>query len=408
MAWNEPGGKDPWGNRQNDQGPPDLDEILRKLQRKMGGLFGGGRGGSQPTPTASMGPLIALVIAVLVVWVAVGGFYVVDEGKRGVVTRFGAWRETAMPGPHWHWPWPIERHAIVDIEQTQSIEIGSPGLQGQGRQASLDESSMLTRDEKIMEVRLTVQYKIKDPRAYLFNVNNPEETLRDVTQSALREVIGRNVLDYVLGPGQTAVSTEISQMIQAVLDEYQTGLDLIGEVKLQKVQLPDQVQQAVADQTKAREDKQRYIFEAEAYKNDVVPKAGGRAARVLAEAEAYRERVIAQAEGETSRFLQVLAEYRKAPEVMRKRMYLETLESVMSQTGKVIVGEGAGNSLNVLPLDRMLQNSAASSGAASIHADGTNSGIALMPSASAGGGSLDGSARSSARDPESARSREGR
>lgn len=358
MAWNEPGGgKDPWGNRQNEPGPPDLDQILRKIQEKMGSLFGGGGGGGSANPSPSMaGPIGVVLVILFVLWLGVGGFYTVDQGKRGVVTRFGAWVQTTMPGPHWHIPWPIERVEKVDVEQTQTVEIGYGSSAGDVDRSPLDEALMLTKDENIVDVRLAVQYKIKDPRAYLFSVRNPEESLRDVTESALREVVGRSTMDYVLGAGQTAVSIDVAKIVRSVLDEYDTGLELIGEVKLQKVQLPEPVQPAVADQTKAREDKQRYIFEAEAYMNEVLPKAGGQAARVMSEAEAYRQRVIAQAEGDASRFEKIVSEYRKAPEVTRKRMYIETIESVLAQTSKVVVG-ASGNQLNVLPLDKLMQAS---------------------------------------------------
>jgi membrane protease subunit HflK len=364
MAWNEPGGsnRDPWGGGGRDQGPPDLDEIVRKLSGKFGGLFGGKRGGgagsgggggggpSRPTPTG----LWVIAGIVLVGWV-LSGIYIVEEGKRGVVLRFGRYVDTTMPGPHWRLPFPFERHEVVDVEQRRAEEIG---YRSGGRQTTMRsvprEALMLTQDENIVDVRLSVQYQIKNPRDYLFNVREPDLTLRQVIESAARETIGKNTMDFVLTEGRSNIVADIEELSQKILDTYGTGLQLTN-VNLQDAQPPEEVQDAFADAIKAREDEQRLKNEAEAYANEVIPKARGQAARRLEEASAYKEQVIAQAEGEASRFEQLLAEYQKAPGVTRERLYLETMESILARTNKVIMDVSGGNSLFYLPLDRMLR-----------------------------------------------------
>jgi HflK protein len=343
MAWNEPGnsgGKDPWGGRNSEQGPPDLDEVVRKLQDKFGGLFGQGRGrGNGGASAGSAGMVLALALAL---W-ALSGIYIVDEGQRGVVLQFGSYKETTMPGLNWY-PRFIQTVETVDISSVRSMELG--------RRA--DEALMLTQDENIIDVKFTVQYQVKDARDYLFNVRDPDQTLREATESAIREVIGQSEMDFVITGGRSEVVDRIKVLVQSILDRYRAGLTVVN-FNMQDAQAPEQVQGAFADAVKAREDEQRFKNEAEAYANDVLPKARGQAARLIEEANAYRDQVIAAAEGETARFLSVLAQYEKAPAVTRKRLYLESMESVLGQSSKVLVDTKGGNNLLYLPLDKLMQ-----------------------------------------------------
>lgn len=362
MAWNEPGGgKDPWGGRGGDQGPPDLDEIVRKMQDKVGGLFGGRKGGGGGARGGAGGGRFALgliVAAAVIAWLAFG-IYIVEEGKRGVVLRFGQFSEITMPGPHWHIPFPIEQAQIVDVGQRRFVEVGyRSGAGGSGQVSVPREALMLTRDENIVDIRIAVQYQVKDPREYLFNVRDPDITLKQATESAIREVIGKSNMDFVLTEGRTEVAMQTKGLIQGILDQYQAGI-LITTVNLQDAQPPEEVQGSFADAIKAREDEVRQKNEAEAYANDIIPRARGAAARVLEEANGYKLSVIARAEGESSRFDQLLTEYTEAPEVTRKRLYLDTMQRVMANSGKVTVDVSKGNNLLYLPLDQMLQGAAA-------------------------------------------------
>jgi len=343
MAWNEPGnsgGKDPWGGRNSEQGPPDLDEVVRKLQDKFGGLFGQGKGrGNGGASAGSAGMVLVLALAL---W-ALSGIYIVDEGQRGVVLQFGSYKETTMPGLNWY-PRFIQTVEKVDISSVRSMELG--------RRA--DEALMLTQDENIIDVKFTVQYQVKDARDYLFNVRDPDQTLREATESAIREVIGQSEMDFVITGGRSEVVERIKVLVQSILDRYRAGLTVVN-FNMQDAQAPEQVQGAFADAVKAREDEQRFKNEAEAYANDVLPKARGQAARLIEEANAYRDQVIAAAEGETARFLSVLAQYEKAPAVTRKRLYLDSMESVLGQSSKVLVDTKGGNNLLYLPLDKLMQ-----------------------------------------------------
>ena len=373
MAWNEPGGdkdRDPWRSGSSDKGPPDLDEIVRNLQNKLGGLFGGrGRrpsrgngsdggngsgddGGSQlPRRFAGFGINFLLVIAVAA-WV-LSGIYIIDEGKRGVVLRFGAYSETTQPGPHWR-PRFIDEVEVVDVETRRFVEIGyrSGGRQSGGGTV-LRESLMLTEDENIVDLQLAVQYQIADARDFLFNVRDPIVTLSAVTESSIREVVGKEIMDFVLTEGRSEVVAEAKTLIQETLDIYKTGI-VVTNVNLRDAQPPEEVQASFEDAIKAREDEQRLKNEAEAYANEVIPKARGEAARVLEESVAYRDQVVAGAEGETSRFSQVLAEYEKAPAITRERLYIDAMQNVLANSTKVMLDVESGNNLMVLPLDRLL------------------------------------------------------
>ncbi|NOX75823.1 MAG: FtsH protease activity modulator HflK [Gammaproteobacteria bacterium] len=371
MAWNEPGGsgnKDPWGGRGGkDQGPPDLDEVVKKLQEKLGNLFGGAKGGGSSSSGGGSGSgkagsigvgLIAVVL--LGVWIF-SGIYIVDEGTRGVELRFGQYNTTTQPGPHWY-PRGIDSVEIVDISQIRSLSIGfrSSGAGGRGAGSSVGrESLMLTQDENIVDIKLAVQYKVKSASDYLFNVKDPEVSLRQVIESAVREVVGKNNMDYILKEGRAEVTAQTREHVQEIMDTYGTGL-FITTVNLQDAQPPEQVQDAFADAVKAQGDQARAVNEAEGYSNDIIPRARGKAARQMAEGNAYKEQVIAEATGEASRFTQVLTEYQKAPEVTRKRLYLEAVESVMANTSKVLVDVKGGNNILYLPLDRLMNRGTSS------------------------------------------------
>ena len=365
MAWNQPGGNgdDPWGNRGQQQGPPDLDEVLRKLQDKLNGLFGGKPGPSSPgggSGSGGSGGGISLkfggigigvvLIGALAVW-AVAGFFVVEPPERGVVLRFGAFDREVGPGLNWR-PYFIDTVEIVNVAEIRREEIGFRSAAG-GQGSVPTEALMLTGDENIIDVHFVVQYRVKDAANYRFNVVEPDLTVRQATESAVREIVGRSKMDFVLTEGRNAVATEAENLIQEILDRYNAGLQ-ITSVNMQDAQPPREVQDAFNDAVKAREDEVRLTNEARAYAADILPKARGEAEAIRQAAEGYRQRVVAGAEGETDRFLKVLTEYQKAPEVTRKRLYLETVETVLSNTSKIMVDVKGGNNLLYLPLDRIL------------------------------------------------------
>ncbi|MGD7036693.1 FtsH protease activity modulator HflK [Methylotuvimicrobium buryatense] len=359
MSWNEPGGgkKDPWSGRGgDDKGPPDLDEAIRALQEKIGGIFGGGGGGGGSSPGASMKGFGFLIGGAVVLW-GLSGFYIVDEGNHGVVTRFGKYTETTQAGLNWHIPVPIESVELVNVRRQRFIEVGYRSGGAQQTLGSVPkEALMLTKDENIVDVRLAVQYQVKDAKDFLFNVVSPEITLKQVTEAAQRGVVGSSKMDFVLTEGRTEIVAQIREEIQDVMDSYKSGVQ-ITSVNLQDAQPPEQVQGAFEDAIKAREDQQRLINEAEAYSNDVIPKARGAAARKMQEAEGYKQQVIARAEGEASRFLALLGEYKKAPEVTRKRLYIESVQSVLTHSNTVFLDVKSGNNLMYLPLDKIIKQS---------------------------------------------------
>ncbi len=338
MAWNEPGGggRDPWGGGRGDQGPPDLDEVFRRLSQRLGGLFGGRRGGARAGGGRSGGGLWLVGVAVAV-WL-LSGIYIVGPAERGVVLRFGKYVGTTMPGPHWHWPYPIERVEKVDVDRIRQAE---------------HKALMLTRDENIVDVDVGVQYRVQDPKAYLFHVRNPELTVVQAVESAIREVVGKSEMDFVLTEGRTEVAARTQRLAQAILDRYGTGVQLT-KVNLKDAQPPEEVQAAFADAIKAREDEQRYKNEAEAYANEIIPKARGRAARQIEDANAYKAEVVARAKGETARFLALLREYQRAPQVTRERLYIDAMEHVFGNATKVVVDVERGSPLLYIPLDRLM------------------------------------------------------
>ena len=348
MSWNEPGGgnnkgpKDPWGG--GDQGPPDLDEALKKLQEKLGGLFGGGKsssggssgGGGRAIPGALLG---VIAMGALVVW-ALMGFYQVDQQERAVVLRFGKYLETVQPGLQWNPP-------LID----EVIKVNTTKV----RSATLREI-MLTQDENIVEVKLSVQYVINDPDKFVLKVREPERSLQHASQSALRHVVGGTSMDMVLTEGRAQIALDVRERLQESLDMYETGI-LVSKVNVDESKPPSQVQAAFDDVIKAREDEERVKNEAQAYANAVVPEARGAAQRQIEEANAYKEQVIANADGEANRFLKLLTEYRKAPEVTRERLYLDAVQAVYSNTSKVMVDVEGGNNMMYLPLDKLAEQS---------------------------------------------------
>ncbi len=338
MAWNEPGkGKDPWSGRGDDKGPPDLDEIVRNLQKRLGGLFGGG-GSSSSGGSGPLG-LSVLAIFVLVGWAATG-LYKVDDAERGVVLRFGEFHQATMPGLHWRIPYPVDTVEKVNIANIDRYNY---------------KTQMLTADENIVTIDLAVQYRRSDPKAYLFNVRNPDTTLAEVGESAIREVVGKNKLDFVLREGRAEIAERTRELMQATLDAYGTDIE-VTSVNLHDANFPSAVEASVQDAIKAREDRERLSLEAQAYANDILPRARGAAARQIEAANAYREQVIANAQGNASRFTQLLTEYEKAPEVTRERLYLEAIEEVLTNSTKVLLDTGGSGSLMYLPLDKLIEN----------------------------------------------------
>ena len=342
MGWNEPPdnrGQDPWGNRGRGEGPPDLDDIVRKMQEGFGGLFGG-KPSKQKKERRGFPFSWLAVVVVLVLLLLVDITYLIDQQERGVVMRFGRYEKTLQPGLNFVFPSLVDRVVTVNVGQVRSIT---------------HKASMLTQDENIVDVEVAVQWRINDPADFIFNVKDPALTLRQVTESAVRAVIGQSKLDYVLTEGRSEIAQQQQQLMQKILiDDYKSGI-LIVTVEMQPAKPPEDVKAAFDDAIKAREDEQRLVNEAEAYRNDILPRARGAAARVREEANAYKASVIAKSEGDASRFSQLLAEYERAPEITRKRLYLESIESVMSGTNKVLLDAEGGNSLMYLPLDKLIQ-----------------------------------------------------
>ncbi len=355
MAWNEPGkdDKDPWGNNRGNDTPPDLDEVIRNMQRKLGALFGGKSSPSSNNEPNSGGTLgLGIIIAIVaVVWLA-SGFYIVEPAERGVVLQFGKYKETTLPGPHWHLPYPIETAEVVDVDKSRTAEIGFRSTSGRNGTVP-SEALMLTQDENIIEMKVEIQYRVDDAAAFLFNVENPEANLVKMTESTIREVVGQTGMDVAFKTGRADMAAKAQTLLQSLLDEHGTGL-IVTSFNIPDIQPPTQVQAAFADVINAGADKARMKNEAEAYANDIVPKARGAAFRIVQEAEAYKSEILSKAQGETSRFLQVMNEYEKAPEITRERLYLDAMESVYSNTQKVLV-DVSKESSNVLylPLDKM-------------------------------------------------------
>ncbi|HUW25311.1 MAG TPA: FtsH protease activity modulator HflK [Gallionella sp.] len=353
MGLNDP----QWGNR-NSGGPPDLEELLRKLNEKIAAMMGGkgGKGGGdKPGGNGSekgFGPGIGLIAVIaMLIWLA-SGFYIVDASQRGVVLRFGKYLETTQPGPRWHLPFPAEAVEVVNLSQVRTVEVG---YRDNVKNKMLKESLMLTDDENIIDIQFAVQYFLKDPANYLFKNRMPDENVRQAAETAIREVVGKSKMDFVLYEGREQVAASATQLMQEILDRYESGI-LISKLTMQNAQPPEQVQAAFDDAVKAGQDRERQKNEGQAYANDVVPRASGAAARLIQEAEGYKQSVIANAEGDVSRFKQILVEYEKAPAVTRERMYLDMMQQVMGNVSKVMIDQKNGNSLLYLPLDKLIES----------------------------------------------------
>ena len=352
MALNDP----QWGNK-NSGGPPDLEELLRKLNAKVTAMMGGKGGTGKPGGGQSQGfgPGIGLIVAIVaLIWVG-SGFYIVDASQRGVVLRFGKLIETTEPGPRWHLPFPVESVEIVNLSQVRTVEVG---YRDNVKTKMLKESLMLTDDENIIDIQFAVQYFLSDPGEYLFNNRNPDENVRQAAETAIREVVGKSKMDFVLYEGREQVAATATKLIQEILDRYKSGI-LISKLTMQNAQPPEQVQAAFDDAVKAGQDRERQKNEAQAYANDVIPRASGTAARLIEESQGYKQSVIANAEGDVSRFKQILVEYEKAPAVTRERMYLDMMQQVMGNITKVMIDQKSGNSLMYLPLDKLMEKSRA-------------------------------------------------
>ena len=356
-----------WGRKKNGSGPPDLDEILRNVNKKLNDLFGGSRkrtssnnsgdgsnsGGGDNFKRLGGGLSVGvLLVILLMLWMA-SGFYIVNEGQRGVVLRFGQYSETTPAGLSWHLPYPAETVELVNVSQVRTIEIG---YRKNVSSKVLKESLMLTDDENIIDIQFAVQYILKSPQEYLFNNRDPDEAVLQAAESSIREVIGKRTMDYVLYEGREDVAAKATVLMQSLLDRYKIGI-AISKVTMQNAQPPEQVQAAFDDAVKAGQDKERQKNEGEAYANDVIPKAKGNAARLMEESEGYKQRVIENSAGDANRFKQILVEYDKAPDVTRDRLYLDMMQEVLMKTNKILVDSKSSNNLLYLPLDKMIEKS---------------------------------------------------
>ena len=363
MGLNDP----QWGRKKGNSGPPDLDQLWRNFNKKLNNLLkrkgggrpdgsGGGEGGPPAGPKKYSGGVGLLAGLLLLLWIG-SGFYIVNEGQRGIVLRFGKYVESTQAGLRWHLPYPIEVVEPVNVSQVRTVEIG---YRNNVRSKVLKESLMLTDDENIIDIQFAVQYILKNPEEFLFTNRDPENAVLQAAETAIREIIGKSKMDFVLYEGREQVAAKATELMQDILDRYKIGI-AISKVTMQNAQPPEQVQAAFDDAVKAGQDRERQKNEGQAYANDVIPKAKGNAARLLEEAEGYKQRVIASSEGEASRFRQVLVEYSKAPGVTRDRLYLDMMEQVLSNTSKIIVDQKNGSNLLYLPLDKLTHMSGPSS-----------------------------------------------
>lgn len=352
------------GPRRPNDGPPDLEQLWRDFNRKLSGFFGnkggGGGGGDGPRmPQIDFNPKflgggIGLIVGlVAIVWLA-SGFYIVDASQRGLVLQFGSYKESTEPGLRWRFPYPIQSHELVNLTGVRTLEIG---YRGSERNKVLKEALMLTDDENIVNIQFAVQYILKDPVEYLFNNRHPDDAVMGAAETAVREIVGKSKMDFVLYEGREQIATSAAKLMQEILDRYKSGI-LISKVTMQNAQPPEQVQSAFDDAVKAGQDRERQKNEGQAYANDVIPKAKGTAARLMEEANGHKQRVISTAEGDASRFKQIQSEYAKAPEVTRQRMYLETMQQIYSSTSKVMVDTKSQGNLLYLPLDKLMQATA--------------------------------------------------
>ncbi len=384
MPWDEPdkGRQDKnSGQRGNSSGPPEIDDIVSDIQDKFSRLFSGlgskGKSGgpsspSDPPPDITSGSprkpgarrtLILLALAVILGLWGSSGLYVVEQGEQGVELRFGKYIQTTDAGLRWHIPFPVEEVLIVNVQKVNTVEVGYRVSERNRTITPVTrEALMLTADENIIDIQFAVQYDIKDPKDLLFNVSDPIHlVVRQATESAVREIVGGNTMDFAITEGRAEIARDTRHLLQEILDRYKTGVN-VRAVEMQNAQPPAEVKAAFDDAVKAREDEERLKNEAEAYANDVIPRARGQAARILQEAEAYKASIVARAEGEASRFEQIYDEYRKAPQITRDRLYLESLEEVLNNSTKLIIDQQNGNNIIYLPLDQIIQRRNSSSG----------------------------------------------
>ena len=406
------------GQRPNQQdGPPDLDELWRDFNQRLGGLFGGkgarsgnrggnnggnggGNGGDKPPPfmpdgkSAGVGAGLVGGVALLI-WLGTG-FFIVQEGQQAVITQFGRYHATVGAGFNWRLPAPIQAHEVVFVTQIRSLDVGSDRIVPA---TGLRESAMLTADENIVEIKFAVQYRLSDSRAYLFESRDPDSAVVKAAETAVREVVGKMKMDSALAEERDQIAPRVRDLMQVILDRYKVGIEVVG-INLQQggVRPPEQVQASFDDVLKAAQERERAKNEAQAYANDVVPRARGAASRLRAEAEAYRDRIVAQAQGDSSRFESILTEYKKAPQVTRDRLYVDTMQSVYSNVSKVLVESRQGSNLLYLPLDKLMQSGAVNGNAAPTPSTSSSSTSNLPPTLN-----LDGSR---ARSPDAARSRD--
>jgi membrane protease subunit HflK len=382
-------------------GPPDLDELWRDFNAKLSGLLGGKKGGGEPPPSnggptgpdfkaarLGVGVIGAIVLAI---WMSTG-FFIVQEGQQAVITQFGRYHSTVGAGFNWRLPYPFQRHELVFVTQIRSVDVGRDNVV---KATGLRESAMLTEDENILEIKFAVQYRLTDARAYLFETKNPTDTVVQAAETAVREVVGKMKMDAAMSEERDQIGPRIRTLMQAILDQYKVGVEVVG-INLQQggVRPPEQVQAAFDDVLKAGQERERAKNEAEAYANDVVPRAVGAASRLKQEADGYKARIVAQAEGDAQRFKSLVGEYQKAPQVMRDRLYIDAMQQIYSNTTKVLVDTKQGSNLLYLPLDKIIQQTSQANGAApaAAPADATHGNTANTP-ANPGGPAADARAR---------------
>lgn len=398
---------DPSGNgRGPNQGPPDLDELWRDFNRKLGGLFGGkrgrggfggGNGGGNFQPDMKSAGVGAGLIAAVVVLIWLGtGFFIVQEGQQAVVTQFGRYKSTVGAGFNWRLPYPIQRHDVINVTQIRSVDVGRDSVI---RATGLKESAMLTEDENIVEIKFAVQYRLNDARAWLFESKNPQDAVVQAAETAVREVVGKMRMDSALAEERDQIAPRVRALMQTILDRYKVGVEVVG-INLQQggVRPPEQVQAAFDDVLKAGQERERAKNEAQAYANDVIPRARGAAARLNEEAQAYKARVVAQAQGDAQRFKSVLVEYQRAPQVTRDRLYLDSMQQIYSSVTKIMIESRQGSNLLYLPLDKIVQQ-VSQGGAAAPEAGAPTAPGAASPAAA-------GTAAADARTRDNTRNRE--
>ncbi len=405
-GWGRGNNEDPDSSRKKpgqSGGPPDLDEVWRDFNKRLGGLLGkrssrrggppsGGGGGLPQLPGPSPKFLLGLFMVAVLLWLA-SGFMIVQEGQVAVVTRFGKYTHTLNPGLQWRMPYPIEDSQDVNISQLRTFEVG---FRGSARNKVLPESLMLTHDENIVDVQFVVQYRLlpDGAPAYLFNTSQPDESVRQAAETAMREIVGRKHMDFVLYSGRTEVASEVQALAQSILDRYRTGIQ-ISTVAIQNVQPPEQVQAAFDDAVKAGQDRERQINEGNAYASRVVPEAEGQAARMIQDAEGYSAQILGQAQGNTARFDSIESEFAKAPSITRERLYLETMQDIMTASSKVMIDAEVGNNMLYLPLDQIMKQAAGTSAhgaSAGSNSSTSGSGANTAPAQAAAGAQASGSA----------------